>query len=61
MRSTLLTVAARLLRLDVVRVGGGELLETGNQPAGDEHQHEVTTRIAAMRDPAWIQSTALNH
>ena len=40
LRSTLLTVAARFLRFDVVRVRGGELLEPRDQPARDEHQHE---------------------
>ena len=49
------------LRLGVVRVRRGELLEAGDQAARDEHQDEgLTTRIAAMREPAWIQSTALN-
>ena len=40
LRSTLLTVAARFLRFDVVRMRGGEFLEPADQPPRDEHQQE---------------------
>ncbi len=38
LRRTLLTVAARRFDFQIVGVRGGELLQPGDQPAGDEHQ-----------------------